>query len=57
MKHEHPPVVTMVIAFLITLLAIASGPIGLVVIATAGVPLALFFLLEMASHSSHTHHV
>lgn len=55
MKRQHPPVVTITVAFLIGLLAIATGPIGLAVIIMAGIPLAFVFGLEMMGHSTKTH--
>ena len=51
MKRQHPPWVTLSIAFLIALFAIATGPIGLVVLVMIGVPLLLFIALGMMTHS------
>lgn len=51
MKRKHPPRLILAIAFLIMLFAIASGPIGLVVIVMIGVPLAIFIALDVMAHS------
>lgn len=51
MKREHPPRLILAVAFLVILFAIASGPIGLVVIVLAGIPLAVLIALEVMVHS------
>jgi hypothetical protein len=51
MKRKHPPRLILAITFLIMLFAIASGPIGLLVIVMIGVPLAIFIALDVMAHS------
>jgi hypothetical protein len=51
MKSQHPPWVTLSIVFLIALLAIATGPIGLMVLVMIGVPVLAFIALGMMAHS------
>jgi hypothetical protein len=50
-QHHRGHVFSFALAFLFLLLAIAAGPIGLVVLVMAGIPIAILVGFESLAHS------